>query len=640
MRVVVAALVVVALTVGLSAAAAAPQPRVVFAADKAATRDGEIYSFDLATGKTHDISRSRADDMGAAISPDGRSIAFGSTRSGVLALYVARIDGSGLRVVKTFRPGFTALVARWSPDGSRIAATAGTCCAATDEVWLGTPDGVGVIRLHAAAYAPAAWSPDGRVFAYGAHDLASAELTSIDVVDTAGRLLWRRDADGLRYLGWSAGGRLAWTTGNQVHLATETGAALPGLVAQNVAWSPDGRTLALLRMHTVELRADGTGAPRVVYRSSPRAFAQGINWLGPRYVVVSVFGDDAYRRVDVHTGKPAKVGYEDVGGLVSGGDRLIASSSWGRRRSLSVGPLVGPSRVIASTSDCPDDHSDPYQPVGFVPGKRLVVYEATCGDPTADVYSVRSDGSGLRQLTYTAAHEQTPVLSPDGSRIAYIRSASIGHGCEGCPSELWVMDADGTHARRLTAPGIKDGIGDWDSHPSWSPDGKSIVFDRSAASSWLGLFVIAADGGTPQSLHIPGAERPVWGPHRIAYRGQRGAIWTANADGSDRRLVAARHTCDNGCFYGWTPKGLAYATLQRHVTHTTLWTRGAGGTRRVQLPPVSFDVAWADGGRTLLLAPPRSQTVTGAWAEGDVYRVEADGTLTRLTVGLGSISLG
>ena len=98
--------------------------------------------------KTHDISRSLANDSGPAVSPDGKWIAFGSTRSGMLGLYVARLDGSDVRLVKQFHHGLSTLAVTWSPDGTRIAATS-TCCALTDELWLGNVSGIGVTRWDA-----------------------------------------------------------------------------------------------------------------------------------------------------------------------------------------------------------------------------------------------------------------------------------------------------------------------------------------------------------------------------------------------------------------------------------------------------------------------------------------------------------
>ena len=59
-----------------------------------------------------------------------------------------------------------------------------------------------------------------------------------------------------------------------------------------------------------------------------------------------------------------------------------------------------------------------------------------------DIQVVRLDGSGLRTLTRSSQWDLEAEWSPDGSKIVY---------ASGFPGDLFVMDADGTHKRRLTA---------------------------------------------------------------------------------------------------------------------------------------------------------------------------------------------
>lgn len=89
----------------------------------------------------------------------------------------------------------------------------------------------------------------------------------------------------------------------------------------------------------------------------------------------------------------------------------------------------------------------------FAPnGKRLVFARSGRG-----IFTIRLDGSGLRQLTLHA-HDQHPVYSPDGTRIAFVRA-----------DRLYVMQSDGRRQRLLRrAPHLR-------LRPSWSPDGNKIV---------------------------------------------------------------------------------------------------------------------------------------------------------------------
>jgi Tol biopolymer transport system component len=83
------------------------------------------------------------------------------------------------------------------------------------------------------------------------------------------------------------------------------------------------------------------------------------------------------------------------------------------------------------------------------------------------IYRMRLDGTEVRRLTATGAGvlNLDGRISPDGRQIAYWR---IGDRQSG----IWVMDADGTNARRIfdsTTEGVIPGA------PSWSPDGQRIV---------------------------------------------------------------------------------------------------------------------------------------------------------------------
>src|SRR5262249_54090673 len=64
-----------------------------------------------------------------------------------------------------------------------------------------------------------------------------------------------------------------------------------------------------------------------------------------------------------------------------------------------------------------------------------------------------------------------PSWSPDG-RFLVFQSERVGH------TQLFVIGADGTGERRLTWSGADD------THPAWSPDGGWIVFDSSRDGVW------------------------------------------------------------------------------------------------------------------------------------------------------------
>ena len=95
-------------------------------------------------------------------------------------------------------------------------------------------------------------------------------------------------------------------------------------------------------------------------------------------------------------------------------------------------------------------------------------------DGNADIYTIQPDGTNLQQLTFTEGYEQSPIWSPDGSRIAYIYEW-----------QLYIMNADGSDNTQID-------IGDRTlrNHIDWSPDGNMIAFDDWNNAGWDDIFVL------------------------------------------------------------------------------------------------------------------------------------------------------
>lgn len=81
-----------------------------------------IYLLNRATGHTRQMTHGDAKDVNPQWSPDGRSIAFTSTRAGRPQLYLMPIDGGEARQLTALEQGVGGFA--WSPDGSKIAFTA------------------------------------------------------------------------------------------------------------------------------------------------------------------------------------------------------------------------------------------------------------------------------------------------------------------------------------------------------------------------------------------------------------------------------------------------------------------------------------------------------------------------------------
>ena len=107
-----------------------------------------------------------------------------------------------------------------------------------------------------------------------------------------------------------------------------------------------------------------------------------------------------------------------------------------------------------------------------------------------------------------------PQISPDGSRVAFTR-VWVDAEADEYRTALWLVNADGTDLRRLTA-------GERDSQPRWSPDGTRLAFVRATEAETPGqLCVLPMSGGEAAVLTKleKGASDPAWSPdgRRIAF---------------------------------------------------------------------------------------------------------------------------
>jgi dipeptidyl aminopeptidase/acylaminoacyl peptidase len=84
-----------------------------------------------------------------------------------------------------------------------------------------------------------------------------------------------------------------------------------------------------------------------------------------------------------------------------------------------------------------------------------------------DLFSVRPDGSGQRQLTSGSAVDSRPVAAANGRYVVFERRLT-----EGAPADLYTVRIDGGGQHQLTS-----GSGD-DREAAVSPDGRAIVFVR------------------------------------------------------------------------------------------------------------------------------------------------------------------
>jgi Tol biopolymer transport system component len=127
------------------------------------------------------------------------------------------------------------------------------------------------------------------------------------------------------------------------------------------------------------------------------------------------------------------------------------------------------------------------------------------GDARSAIYVMRAGGGSLRRVTPQRLDAGHPSWSPDGRRIVFNDRFTQPVG------DIFTIRPDGRGLRRLTsvAAGGQAGF-----RPDYSPDGTRIVFDHSGAGGTLQLWVMRADGSAqhPLATGLVDPVGPRWGP--------------------------------------------------------------------------------------------------------------------------------
>jgi Tol biopolymer transport system component len=133
--------------------------------------------------------------------------------------------------------------------------------------------------------------------------------------------------------------------------------------------------------------------------------------------------------------------------------------------------------------------------------------------PAAQIYSMKSDGSGQTNLSAAGGGADQvdiqPSVSPDGRRIAFARLDLATFS-----AQIWVMKIDGSHQTNIS----RDAALASESGPAWSEDGSKVLFISQPPGSFPGaggsIWIRRANGqGTPRQLTLgPNDANPAMSP--------------------------------------------------------------------------------------------------------------------------------
>jgi len=407
------------------------------------------------------------------ITDDGRTKSIGGTDGS--RIYFTQLETSGIEEVSVAGgaevPVHFAIEEPWSgdvsPDGSTlliISQAGGQGPAAS--LWSFRLVGGSLHRL-GSAVSSAAWSPDGEKIVYAS---ASGDIS-----------VMRRD-------------------GSEAHRIASSG----GYV-KSIAWSPTGDTIRFSKDGLLwEISADGAKLHQLLpgWGKSPTQWSG--KWTPDgRFVFVA---DGQIWLIEDQPGLGSNLPSSPV-------QLTFGPTVWDRPISSPDGKKIFASGLTKRGELVRFDiKSSQFKPfltgisaefVTFSSDGKSVAYVSY---PTGILWRANLDGSNPIQLTEPPVYPKSVRWSPDGSLIAFVNRTADG------VDAIFVITSDGSGRPQRISPEDRQAETD----PSWSPDGRRIVFSTSpnvgaSAKSDLRIFDLAAG----KAAAIPGSDGflvPHWSP--------------------------------------------------------------------------------------------------------------------------------
>ncbi len=434
-----------------------------------------------------------------SVSPDGRTLAFGSLREGVERIWIKDLK-SGSESPLVTRPSFVPI---FSPDGTSVLYMANNGDQAPDlyRTTLATRES----RLVARQAAFGSWFPDGksvvllRDFDPGATN-GGGELVAVELESGRERVLYRDPARRLN-------SPLVSPNGSRVAVV------LPALQSGTT----DELGLVDLASGRLEARTLDVGGASV-------AKLRGLCWLGPKKLALLALDRDLR---ESPSGRILTLDLESgsVQSLLP-----VANVGWGLDRAGADSLIVGVGSTDQSLLEAKRDGAGRWgapvpvtegpfqdrQPAYSPDGKWLLF--SSNRSSNLDIWRLERSTGELQRLTDHEAVDWDPAMSPDGTKLLFSSNRSGRF-------EIWIAEPDGSSPRQVT---------DFENaqNPTLTADGAWIVFVRQGgAEETNGIWRIHPDGS--------GAELVTAGAYLIPETSPDGRYVAFRGPG-ERRLVRVR----------------------------------------------------------------------------------------------------
>ena len=513
-----------------------------------------------------------------AISPDGKYVTYVADELGKQSLWIRQTETlSTVQILPPAEVSFQGLT--FSPDGNYLYYVA-----------YKMPKHLGVLyrvpilggtsqKILEDVDTAITFSPDGQRFAFVRQYPGSME-TAVIVAQSDGH--------------------------NEQTLATRK--APKSFSLDGVSWSPQGDLIAVASSHTsangprmqlVGIRVkDGAeeclndqmwgSLKQVVWRKDGRGLL-AIGWQQTTPIVANQIWYIPYP-----SGEPRRVTNDLINysglSLAAETGKVVTTQSTKVSRMWLV-PENGTEEAIQAASLGIDNFSEKLG-LNWLPNGKLIYGSRASGN--ADLWLMDPDGKNQKQLTVDNTLEGQPTVSADGRFIAFLSNRAGTYN-------IWRMNADGTHLQQLTN-------GPWENTPSFSPDGKWVVYNGVYEEKPV-LWKVPAEGGAPVRLTNSVSLRPAVSPDgkmvahlHLDEQSQRMRLAVVPIEGQPdikmfNTTVAEPHIVN------WSPDGRMVTFVNTHDGVSNIWGQPLDGSPSKPLTNFKSDnifrFAWSPDGKKL-----------------------------------------
>jgi Tol biopolymer transport system component len=383
---------------------------------------------------------------------------------------------------------------------------------------------------------------------------------------------------------------------------------------RDLAWSPDGQTIAYLffgtdnegyYVHVGEARVD-SGKQSVISAARWRHIV-GLAWLPDKSALVVGARDRASAPstppqiwlIAYPGGETRKLtndlnNYDSVS-LAADGKTLIAT-----KIDFNSNLWLAPGNDSARARQITDSRQNGDGGCSWTPDGRIVYTSKASG--FLDLWIMNADGSNARQLTFGTDTNTLPSVSFDGRYVVFVTNRSVGWS-------IWRMALDGSGPKELVRNVDQNGM------PQISPDGQTVFYTSREPSGKAVVWRVSIDGGTPQQLTQKDTSPAILSPD-----GKLIAYYTRENPDSPPKIELVPSTGGDpikqidppgGSYHGqWMPGSQNIAFIKETNNVSNIWSLPLDGGKAQQLTDWKTDrifwFTWSRDGKQLAVARGRT----------------------------------